>query len=83
MPRANPRLAWGGLTGGIEEYDWNNTLMWSFEYTNNTVCLHHDLKVLPNGNILLIAWEYKSKEAVLQAGRDPNKWNSELWPDHR
>jgi len=39
--------------------------------------------MLPNGNILAIAWERKSYEEAIQAGRDPNtvspQWG--LWPD--
>jgi hypothetical protein len=34
-------------------------------------CQHHDVKALPNGNILVIAWESKTNTG-LRKGRNPN-----------
>ncbi len=79
----NPRFVGGGITGRVETQDWNNSLQWEFIYSNDQHCLHHDIEVLPNGNILMIAWEYKSAAEAIQAGRDPNALPiGELWPDH-
>ena len=37
---------------------------------------------MPNGNILVIAWEYKSPEDAIAAGRDPSKVGEDgFWPD--
>jgi hypothetical protein len=73
----------GGAGGKIERYNWDNDLIWEFEYSDLTKRQHHDFQVLPNGNVLLIAWEVKSKEEAIQAGRDPSSFNiEELWPDH-
>jgi hypothetical protein len=45
-------------------------------------CLHHDVKYLPNGNVLMIAWEYKSSAEAIAAGRDSSLLaDGELWPD--
>ncbi len=47
------------------------------------VLSHHDVKTLPNGNVLLIAWETKSRTEAIAAGRNPSYVsNSGLWPDH-
>ncbi|MBU0496764.1 MAG: aryl-sulfate sulfotransferase, partial [Candidatus Thermoplasmatota archaeon] len=79
----NPRFIGGGITGRVEIRDWNNTLQWEFIYSNDQHCLHHDIEILPNGNIIMIAWEYKSASEAIQAGRDPNALpTGELWPDH-
>jgi hypothetical protein len=76
-------IAAGGSGGKIERYNWDNDLIWEFEYSDLTKRQHHDFQVLPNGNVLLIAWEVKSKEEAIQAGRDPSSFNiEELWPDH-
>jgi len=73
----------GGKGGLIQEFRWEGDLNWEFEYSSNQYLQHHDVEKLPNGNVLLIAWEYKSFEEVLAAGRDPNLMSqNELWPDH-
>jgi hypothetical protein len=74
----------GGLAGRVERFNWNGDLIWEFEYSNNQHCSHHDIEILPNGNVLLIAWEYKSPEEAIEAGRDPDKmpYSRGLWPDH-
>jgi formylglycine-generating enzyme required for sulfatase activity len=61
----------GGEGGRIEEYDWDGNLVWSIDYLSSTYIHHHDFKVLPNGNILLLAAEKKTLAEVLAAGFDP------------
>jgi hypothetical protein len=73
----------GGIGGGVEIFDWNGTKVWEFDYSNNKHCLHHDIEMLPNGNILMIAWEYKSDSEAIEAGRNPQFLQmGELWPNH-
>ena len=46
---------------------------WHFDYNQpNQYLQHHDIEPLPNGNILLIAWDYKTDAEAVAAGRDPN-----------
>ena len=61
----------GGEGGRIEEYDWNGTLVWTFDYYSATYIAHHDFKVLPNGNVIIIASEKKSYAEVIAAGFNP------------
>jgi hypothetical protein len=72
----------GGIGGVLERYNWNGQLVWSFRYANEDLCSHHDIAPLPNGNILMIAWERKSKEEAIAQGRDPARLKDDLWPDH-
>jgi hypothetical protein len=73
----------GGQGGRVEEYTWDGTLVWDFIYSNTQHRQHHDIERLPNGNVLLIAWEYKSQAEAIAAGRNPARLNDgELWPDH-
>ena len=82
-PGFNPTFWGGGITGRVEEFDLNGTVVWDFEYSTNMYCLHHDIEVLPNGNILMGAWEYKNSDEAIAAGRDPKKLPmGQLWPDH-
>ncbi len=72
----------GGAGGVVERVSWENELIWSFSLNTNLERLHHDIAVLPNGNVLMIAWELKSEEEAIQAGRDPEKMaQDKLWPD--
>jgi hypothetical protein len=83
MPYPNPRFFSGGITGRVERYSWNGSLEWSYTYSDQTHCLHHDIVMLPSGNILMIAWEYKTMAEAIAAGRDPATLPyGELWPDH-
>jgi len=81
---AHPIFYAGGMGGGIEEIDYNNNVIWNFEYVNDTHLSHHDIEPMPNGNILMIAWEYKSTNESIEAGRNPDfiPQDSGLWPDH-
>ncbi len=70
----------GGASGILLEYDWDGKLIWEYKISDSTQRLHHDLEVLPNGNILGVAWEIKGYKECVQAGGDPEKVPSEgLW----
>lgn len=75
---------WAGGGGAIVEIrSWENELLWSFEQNNDTARLHHDVAPMPNGNILMLAWELKTGEEALQAGRNPDLLpRNKLWPDY-
>jgi len=83
LPGVNPTFRAGGIAGRVEKFDERSNLIWEFEYFDDQYCAHHDIEPLPNGNVLLIAWEYKTREESINAGRNPDrlKGNS-LWPDH-
>jgi len=82
-PGSNPTFPAGGAGGRVQRIAWNGTILWDFTYSNATHLLHHDIKVMPNGHILMIAWEYKSGAEAIAAGRNPNLLDDgELWPDH-
>jgi hypothetical protein len=59
----------GGQGGRIQEWTFDGELVWDFVYDTEDRLLHHDGKLLPNGNLLLVAWEKKSPEQSRQAGR--------------
>jgi hypothetical protein len=83
FPGYSPRFWGGGIGGRVERFDWNGTLRWYFEYSTDQHCLHHDIQMLPNGNILMIAWEYKSAQDAISKGRNPTSIpQGQLWPDH-
>lgn len=72
----------GGSGGIIEKMNWQSNVLWSFEHCSEFYCQHHDVEQLPNGNILIIVWEYISDVEAVEIGRDPNYiYDNELWPD--
>ena len=71
-----------GSGGVIEAVDWDGTVLWSVLDTSNRYEFHHDICELPNGHILVIAWETKSKQEAIAAGRDPQYFNLDIFlPD--
>ncbi len=76
-----PEYAGGGESGRLQKISWDSKILWDFEYANEKELNHHDFTVLPNGNILTIAWEGRTAEEVAAAGRKPNMIpKAGLWP---
>jgi hypothetical protein len=72
----------GGQGGRLQELAWDGEVVWDYEYASEDYLLHHDVAVLPNGNILAITWEAKSLEEVQQMGIRPEMTpEGGLWPD--
>jgi len=79
----NPIFSRGGQGGRIEKIAWDGTLLWAFDYSDTNVCQHHDIELLPNGNILVLAWERHTAAEAVAAGRNPITLGSgELWSEH-
>ena len=77
----------GGHGGGVEIIDWDGNLVWEFDYFSDQYWQHHDIESLPNGNVLLIAWEHKADATAIANGRNPNMLAGSqqpfgFWPDH-
>jgi hypothetical protein len=72
----------GGQGGRLQEFTWDGEKVWDFEFATADHLLHHDIEVLPNGNILAIAWQAKSADQARAAGRNPAATpENGLWPD--
>lgn len=69
----------GGIGGRIELFNWEGELMWELNAANENYHQHHDIEHLPNGNLLVLNWEYKSPTEVAAAGRVVA---GELWPTY-
>ncbi len=74
---------WAGGGGAtVEMLDWDNNLIWAYTLNNEFERLHHDIALVPNGNVLMVAWQKVELEALLQAGRDTSiLGETELWYD--
>ncbi len=77
-----PTFAAGGQSGRITEYDWEGNQVWSFKWADEKQLIHHDIEIMPNGNILAISYEAKTPVEAAAAGRDPKHIpKAGLWPD--
>ncbi|MFL2998058.1 MAG: aryl-sulfate sulfotransferase [Candidatus Neomarinimicrobiota bacterium] len=76
----NPTMSVGGVGGGISIYSWEGDLIWDYEVSDEIYQHHHDVEPLPNGNILVVAWEKKTASEAYAAGRESidNSLN-EMW----
>ncbi len=71
-----PNFRAGGVAGYIQKLSWEGEVLWEWRMADEKKILHHDIRPLPNGNVLALAWEQKSGEEAKAAGRRP-----ELVPD--
>ncbi len=69
-PITNSVFSFGGRTGGIEKFDIEGNLIWSWEYSSPEHTLHHDIISLPNGNLLASVWDFKDANEAIANGRD-------------
>jgi hypothetical protein len=69
----------GGAGGIIEMIDWESKVIWSYTISSATECQHHDIKYLPNGNILALVWDLKTKAEATAAGRTTS--GTTLWSE--
>ena len=71
----------GAAVGGkVVSIDASNNTVWSYTYSNSDHVSHHDICLMPNGNVLLIAWEVRTSSELIQHGYDGA--SSDKWPTH-
>jgi hypothetical protein len=69
--------------GRVEMVDWDGDVVWAYDYSDSLRCHHHAAIVLPNGHVLILAFELKSRAEAIAAGRDTAKLGqNKLWPEH-
>ena len=64
-----------GAGGRIQEFDWDGNLVWDLSFRDlvkdSRLSPHHDVCPLPNGNVLVICQDPKSRDEAIDAGRLP------------
>jgi hypothetical protein len=56
------------ITGGFQKINWDGDVIWEYYYGTQ----HHDIEAMPNGNVLMVVNDRQTKNAAIQAGRDPS-----------
>lgn len=68
----------GGIGGRLERKSWDDELLWFLDWADDNKHHHHDFAWMPNGNVLVLAWELKTAQEAADAGRT----NPQLmWPE--
>ena len=57
-----------GLGGRVERIAWDGTLEWSYVAAGPNHLQHHDIEILPNGNVLILMWERFTAEEAIAMG---------------
>lgn len=66
-----------GAGGVVQIIAPDGEVTWEYEYSSDEHLQHHDVEMLPNGNILLVAWEKEDSASALAAGRTPENTTHE------
>lgn len=66
------------FSGLLQEIDWNATVVWEFKYSTVIHNMHHDIEPMPNGNVLIVAWDKKTATEIVDAGY---RRSTEMWVD--
>ncbi len=73
------QLSTGGGEGGrVEEYDWDGNLIWQMNYSTDTYMQHHDVRMLPNGDVLMLVCEKKTYAEAIAAGFNPSEFQPDI-----
>jgi len=72
-------FAAAGIGGVLERFAANGDLEWSVVVNTDSLGFHHDIHIMPNGNILGIAWERIGRESVIALGRDESVVGQDFW----
>jgi len=66
----NPTFSFGGYGGIVKILEPDGTIVWEFEYASDTYLSHHDVEMLPNGNVLMLVWELIETDIAQENGAD-------------
>jgi hypothetical protein len=69
MPPGEQPFGGPGAGRRIQEFSWDGDLVWDFQFAVDGPLPHHDIAPLPNGNVLVVAWDRKTPDEAIAAGR--------------
>lgn len=64
----DPKIQNGGQGGILQLINPDNSVAWNFDYATEDYITHHDVELLPNGNVITMVWEKFTAEDAAQAG---------------
>jgi hypothetical protein len=79
-PQGNTPLNGGGSGGIVERFSWNGELQWRYQLYGANGRTHHDVEIMPNGNILLLVWYPIPRDTAFALGRRTAKLRDQtMW----
>lgn len=63
----------GGIGGRVELIDWDSQVLWAQNFASSEYHQHHVALPMPDGNILVLLYEAKSRQEAIQAGFIPSE----------
>lgn len=64
----DPVYNFGGFGGRIAIITPEDEIVWDYEYSDSINLAHHDIEMLPNGNVLVLAWEKRTGAELIAKG---------------
>jgi hypothetical protein len=58
-----------GAGGRIQKFTWDGELVWDYKFPVDRLLPHHDIYPMPNGNVLVVAWDRRTADEAIAAGR--------------
>ncbi|MEX6627274.1 aryl-sulfate sulfotransferase [Tenacibaculum salmonis] len=74
----DPAFSFGGGGGVVRLLNIDGTINWEYEYASEDYLAHHDVEMLPNGNILFLAWEKITESEAKLKGVE---LNGDIYPE--
>lgn len=59
-----------GAADRVQIFSWNGELEWDYEFVVDRLLPHHDVTMLPSGNVLIVAWDRRTAAEAIAAGRN-------------
>jgi hypothetical protein len=77
--RAPGQISMNGAAAGgrVQRISIDGEILWDYIFSDANNQPHHDICPMPNGNVLLVAWERRSQEEASAFGRNNP---GEMWP---
>jgi hypothetical protein len=67
----------GGVGGRLQKIDADDNVVWDYYFSTPDYQQHHDIEPMPNGNVLVIAWERFTLAQAIAAGRQ--QISGDMW----
>lgn len=74
----DPKIEYGGQGGKLQFVNPDNSVAWNFDYSTEDHVTHHDVELLPNGNVITIVWE---KLAAADAKTAGSSLDIDIYPE--
>lgn len=81
LPPGEQTITGPGAGGRVQQLSWEGEPVWDFKFVNERQLPHHDITPLPNGNVLMIVWDKKTRDEAVAAGRHPESLREALLAD--